>query len=114
MTKVAERLTLKVPSSVSRAQLKTDRWLAYSAQSCASSLKSTRVHPLPFVASPNSNGERETFMLVSRLNESKRARIFLLLLALFLPSITRAERLPLKTYTVADGLAHNVVNKIVR
>src|SRR5713101_1805673 len=25
-----------------------------------------------------------------------------------------AERLPLKYYTVADGLAHNVVNKIVR
>src|SRR5213594_1641639 len=25
-----------------------------------------------------------------------------------------AERLPLKTYTTADGLAHNVINKIVR
>src|SRR5712664_3613951 len=53
-------------------------------------------------------------MLVSRLNELKRARIFLLLLPLFLPSITQAERLPLKTYTVADGLAHNEINKIVR
>lgn len=26
----------------------------------------------------------------------------------------RAELLPLKAYTVADGLAHNVINKIVR
>src|SRR5258705_1207207 len=26
----------------------------------------------------------------------------------------KAERLPIKTYTVADGLAHNAVNKIVR
>jgi ligand-binding sensor domain-containing protein/two-component sensor histidine kinase len=26
----------------------------------------------------------------------------------------RAERLPLKTYTTADGLVHNVINKIVR
>src|SRR6266851_4712217 len=67
-----------------------------------------------FVAFPSFNGERRTFMLVSRLNELKRARIFLLLLPLFLPSITQAERLPLKTYTVADGLAHNAINKIVR
>src|SRR5437762_6029394 len=27
---------------------------------------------------------------------------------------TRGERLPLKAYTTADGLAHNVINKIVR
>src|SRR2546423_11137832 len=26
----------------------------------------------------------------------------------------RAERLPLKTYTTADGLAHNVINRVVR
>src|SRR2546422_5626499 len=26
----------------------------------------------------------------------------------------RAERLPLKAFTTADGLAHNVINKIVR
>src|SRR6266567_2778635 len=26
----------------------------------------------------------------------------------------RAERLPIKTYTTADGLAHNDVNRIVR
>src|SRR6185436_9629561 len=35
-----------------------------------------------------------------------------LLLALSLSAA--AERLPLKSYTTTDGLAHNVVNKIVR
>jgi len=35
-------------------------------------------------------------------------------LALLFPSITQAARLPLKAYTTADGLAHNVINKIVR
>src|SRR5437764_3027081 len=34
--------------------------------------------------------------------------------ALLLWLNARAERLPLKTYTTADGLAHNVINKIVR
>src|SRR5437660_10428771 len=33
---------------------------------------------------------------------------------LVVSQITRAERLPLKTYTTADGLAHNVINRIVR
>src|ERR1700736_1260753 len=42
------------------------------------------------------------------------ARLFLLLILLFLPFVARAERLPLKAYTVADGLAHNEINKIVR
>src|SRR5205085_5899109 len=28
--------------------------------------------------------------------------------------MAQAERLPLKTYTTADGLAHNVINRIVR
>src|SRR5437870_3110438 len=41
-------------------------------------------------------------------------RIILPLLFIFLPSLAQAERLPLKTYTVADGLAHNQINKIVR
>jgi len=27
---------------------------------------------------------------------------------------TSAERLPIKNYTTADGLAHNVVNRVVR
>src|SRR5882672_9284825 len=35
-------------------------------------------------------------------------------LLLVVSQITRAERLPIKSYTTADGLAHNVVNKIVR
>src|SRR5947209_16304618 len=41
-------------------------------------------------------------------------RIIFLLLVASLPSLARAERLPLKAYTTADGLAHNVINKIVR
>src|SRR5947209_5437003 len=41
-----------------------------------------------------------------------RAIPFLFLLLLHGPA--RAERLPIRTYTVADGLAHNTVNKIVR
>lgn len=35
-------------------------------------------------------------------------------MALLFPSVTQASRLPLKAYTTADGLAHNVINKIVR
>ena len=44
---------------------------------------------------------------------SQTIKLFLLLL-LCVPSVVRAERLPLKNYTVADGLANNVINKIVR
>lgn len=40
-----------------------------------------------------------------------KATAFLLI---FLPSLAVAEHLPLKTYTVAEGLAHNEINKIVR
>ena len=40
--------------------------------------------------------------------------MFPFLLLFCLPCLTYAERLPLKTYTVADGLAHNEINKIVR
>ncbi len=45
-------------------------------------------------------------------------RVRILLTSLFLlassqPAV-RAERLPLKAYTTADGLAHNEINKIVR
>src|SRR5438876_1393729 len=36
-----------------------------------------------------------------------------LVLLLLVPAVN-GERLPVKTYTTADGLAHNVVNKIVR
>src|SRR5213594_2522071 len=37
-----------------------------------------------------------------------------LVLLLWLPLLTHAERLPLKAYTIADGLAHNEINRIVR
>ncbi|HKF53867.1 MAG TPA: two-component regulator propeller domain-containing protein, partial [Blastocatellia bacterium] len=35
-------------------------------------------------------------------------------LILALSAIGKAERLPIKTYTTADGLAHNMLNRIVR
>ena len=37
-----------------------------------------------------------------------------LLALLFLPGFAAAQRFPLKTFTVADGLAHDEVNKIYR
>src|SRR5438093_4732745 len=40
--------------------------------------------------------------------------VFLLTFLLLFPATLRAERLPLKSYTVADGLPNNVINKIVR
>ncbi|MCU1265636.1 MAG: liaS 2 [Acidobacteria bacterium] len=51
-----------------------------------------------------------------RISIVKRCRLgFTMLIGFiaFMPSAS-AERLPLKTYTVADGLAHNEVNKIVK
>src|SRR5262249_35092718 len=39
---------------------------------------------------------------------------FLIVSLLFFCTTTQAERLPLRTYSTADGLAHNEVNKIVR
>lgn len=45
---------------------------------------------------------------------SCRNGLLLLLLTLSVSPIVKGERLPLKYYTVADGLAHNEVNKIVR
>ncbi|MCM3901506.1 MAG: histidine kinase [Pyrinomonadaceae bacterium] len=36
------------------------------------------------------------------------------LLLLLVAGVAKAERLPLKPYTTADGLAHNIINKIVR
>jgi ligand-binding sensor domain-containing protein/signal transduction histidine kinase len=35
-------------------------------------------------------------------------------LLLVVSQVTKAEQLPIKTYTTADGLAHNVVNRVVR
>ena len=43
-----------------------------------------------------------------------KATLFSFVLFFCFPSLTLAERLPLKSYTVADGLAHNEINKIVR
>lgn len=51
---------------------------------------------------------------VSPLQALTRKLIFPLLLVAALPQPARAERLPLKFYTVADGLAHNTINRIVR
>src|SRR5438132_7802323 len=45
---------------------------------------------------------------------SLNMRILLLPFLLLLPAFAHAERLPLKAYTVADGLPNNVINKIVR
>src|SRR6266446_5398338 len=41
-------------------------------------------------------------------------RIRLLVFLLLVPICARAERLPLKAYTVAEGLPNNVINRIVR
>ena len=43
-----------------------------------------------------------------------RVKWLWLLVCLCAVAAARAERLPLKAYTVADGLPHNQVNKIVR
>ncbi|HYX40101.1 MAG TPA: two-component regulator propeller domain-containing protein, partial [Pyrinomonadaceae bacterium] len=51
---------------------------------------------------------------ISSQDERRRRSLCLLGLLLFVCLDARAERLPLKTYTTADGLAHNVINKIVR
>ncbi|HZE69724.1 MAG TPA: two-component regulator propeller domain-containing protein, partial [Pyrinomonadaceae bacterium] len=49
-----------------------------------------------------------------RTVKSSYAGIVFTILALILSPIVRAERLPLKAYTVLDGLGHNNINKIVR
>src|SRR5205085_5949697 len=49
-----------------------------------------------------------------RLSTHVRLTLRLSGLLLVVCLAARAERLPLKTYTTADGLAHNVINKIVR
>lgn len=43
-----------------------------------------------------------------------RRLFFIILLLCLLSGRALAERLPIKAYTTADGLAHNVINKIVR
>src|SRR2546430_974147 len=51
---------------------------------------------------------------VSPFQARLRKLCALLLLAAVFDCPARAERLPVRPYTVADGLADNVVNKIVR
>jgi ligand-binding sensor domain-containing protein/two-component sensor histidine kinase len=46
--------------------------------------------------------------------KSGRSRLISLLLLMFFFAAAHAERLPLKFYTVADGLPHNEINRIVR
>jgi ligand-binding sensor domain-containing protein len=46
--------------------------------------------------------------------EYKAAGLACLFLILLIQTVVRAERLPLKLYTVADGLPNNAINKIVR
>ena len=50
----------------------------------------------------------------SLLLRQRRVSLRLILFPLVVWSSARAERLPLKPYTTAEGLAHNEVNKIVR
>ena len=49
-------------------------------------------------------------MFAKRFNYKMLPILFLLVI----PDPTQAERLPVRTYTVADGLANNTINKIVR
>src|SRR5262245_60465096 len=44
----------------------------------------------------------------------RRDLLALAVLVLLSPSMAEGERLPIRAYTTADGLAHNAVNKIVR
>ena len=53
-------------------------------------------------------------MLSSLLNKAGCLRLISLFLLMLLFSTVHGERLPLKPYTVADGLAHDEINKIVR
>src|ERR1700738_1049583 len=53
-------------------------------------------------------------MLAGLLDKTRRLRIVLLLLLTVPTPLAQAERLPIKAYTVAEGLAHNAINKIVR
>ncbi len=54
-------------------------------------------------------------MLAGNINRwRKYGSGFILPVLICFVSVARAERLPLKAYTVADGWAHNAVNKIVR
>jgi ligand-binding sensor domain-containing protein len=49
-----------------------------------------------------------------RILKRSGCRCALLITLLLTAGVARGERLPLKAYTTTEGLAHNVVNKIVR
>src|SRR6266566_4878167 len=53
-------------------------------------------------------------MLASLFSKSARRGVTVLLLLVVLAPFAQSERLPIKIYSTADGLPHNVVNKIVR
>src|ERR1700730_11779849 len=53
-------------------------------------------------------------MLVTLPNKARCLNSITLFLLMLLSFAVRGERLPIKSYTVADGLAHNEINKIVR
>src|SRR5262249_30494570 len=60
-------------------------------------------------------GDKEYMKVVIRkIFAAKFRRHCLLLILLAMSTFARAERLPIKTYTPIDGLAHNFINKIVR
>jgi ligand-binding sensor domain-containing protein/two-component sensor histidine kinase len=63
---------------------------------------------------PNVRDQLDAYILAPLTIKATYAAIALTFLTLFLTSNVRAERLPLKIYTVADGLGHNNVNRIVR
>jgi ligand-binding sensor domain-containing protein/signal transduction histidine kinase len=69
---------------------------------------------VPFIAAPNDN--KATMTVSRRLLRLRRlaTATLSLLVAATMSVALRAERLPIKAYTTADGLAHNVVNRIVR
>jgi ligand-binding sensor domain-containing protein/signal transduction histidine kinase len=69
---------------------------------------------MPFGAAPDDHDA--TVMLSQRAPRSRRLVTATLSLALAAstPVALRAERLPIKAYTTAEGLGHNVVNRIVR
>ena len=54
------------------------------------------------------------YLRVASSIKSKCIPLIVALVTLFLSSLAYGERLPLKSYTAADGLAHNSINKIIR
>lgn len=50
----------------------------------------------------------------TRTNVISSYLVWSLLVSFLVSNVTWAERLPIKTYTTVDGLAHNTINKIVR